>query len=63
MKYAKPQKVKVQYEDVDGTMVQEPLGPAHGQPSVQYDGPDRNAQRNLNYGSGQYVPPSDGTIR
>jgi hypothetical protein len=63
MRYAKPQNIKVQYEGVDGTTVEEPKAPAHGQPSVQYDGPDMNAKRNLNYGSGQYVPPNNGTIR
>jgi hypothetical protein len=63
MRYDKPQKVRVQYEDPYGNMVEEPKAPAHGQPSVQYDGPDVNARRNLNYGSGQYVPPSTGDIR
>lgn len=62
-RWDRAQKVKVTYEDVDGTIIEEPRAPAYGRPSPQYDGPDRNAARNLNYGSGQYVPPSDGAIR
>lgn len=36
--------------------------PYQGLPSQQYDGPDRNAQRNLNYNQTSIeLPPSDGS--
>lgn len=62
-RYTRPESIRVEYEDIDGEPVKAPLKPAYGEPSPQYDGPRDNARRNLNYGSGQYVPPMDGTIR
>jgi hypothetical protein len=57
----KGQKIRVIYDETKAKM--EPLAPMNGEQSPQNDGPDANAMRNLNYGSGQYVPPSSGEIR
>jgi hypothetical protein len=55
------QKIRVIYDETKSKM--EPLAPMNGEHSDQNDGPDANAIRNLNYGSGQYVPPSTGEVR
>jgi hypothetical protein len=63
MKYRKTSRVRARFEGPEGELITEPKAPAYGNPSPQYDGPDVNAKRNLNYGSGQPLPPSTGEIR
>ena len=56
-------KIKATYEGRSGEII-DARAPYHGDPSRQYDGPEKNEYRNLNYQDNTMtLPPSDGMNR